>query len=315
MISRLHISFFLFLFSVSAFPQSIESRLEKSTMLIGEQVNVEVKVTVLNGDTFTPPLWSDTLHTNLEIIAEKELDTIVGQNESTYRSRLTLTCFDTGVYALPPLLTKVAGTPFLSNPHLLTVNSPEVDTTEAVRDIKDPMEVPYTFRELLEISAKYIGIAWFAFAIIALLAYFFGKSKKKTQEIIPEPEIPLDQWIEDALQALEEKSLWQNGAYKEYHIELSDITRTYLERKHSINAHELTTFDLEKVIKASSIPSDLSADLIQAMRISDLAKFAKAEPLATENDFALQALKKLIIEDQRKAEELAESRKEGDDVG
>lgn len=314
MIQRIAIALSLLFFAAQALPQSIDSRLEKSSMLIGEQVVVEVSVTVLNGDTFSRPAWSDTLHRYLEIVEESPLDTIIGSQESTYKSTITLTCFDTGVYALPPIQTAIRGNSLLSNPHLLTVDAPEVDTTAAVRDIKEPLNVPYTLEEIIEIAAKYTSIAWLALAVFAVLAYFFGKSAKHEEEIISEPEVPVDEWIDNALQALEEKALWQNGAYKNYHIALSDLTRSYLERKHKINAHELTTYDLEKVVRSGDFSTEISEKLIQAMRISDLAKFAKAEPLAAENELALEALKELVREDREKEAREAEIRKEENDV-
>jgi activator of HSP90 ATPase len=89
------------------------------------------------------------------------------------------------------------------------------------------------------------------------------------------------------LNALKEEKLWQQGAYKAYHIQLSDIIREYLENRFDIPVMESTTDEIKHLLRQKNLEKSLRDQVISALRISDLAKFAKAIPLPDENEFCM----------------------------
>jgi len=87
-----------------------------------------------------------------------------------------------------------------------------------------------------------------------------------------------------ALNKLKEEAIWKNGAFKEFHILLSEILREYLEKRYGLFAMELTTEEIIISLKTVSIDSDSKAKLKQVLFLSDMVKFAKEIPIAAENE-------------------------------
>jgi hypothetical protein len=75
---------------------------------------------------------------------------------------------------------------------------------------------------------------------------------------------------------------------KEYHSELTDIIRLYLENQLGIAAIEMTTDDILDAFGENQTKPELLQRLRQILTIADMAKFAKAQPLPAENELSLE---------------------------
>ena len=95
-----------------------------------------------------------------------------------------------------------------------------------------------------------------------------------------------------ALQKLEElkgKKLWQNDQLKEYYSNLSFIVREYIENRFQLRALELTTDEINSLVKGvSEIEKTEKEKLSELLNLADMAKFAKQKPIAVENEEALK---------------------------
>jgi hypothetical protein len=93
---------------------------------------------------------------------------------------------------------------------------------------------------------------------------------------------------EEAINHLEElrlKKLWQNDRLKEYHSELTDIIRYYIERRFEFQAMEMVSSEIMDRLEGETQVNDQVKTKLQAtLELADLVKFAKSGATAIEND-------------------------------
>lgn len=167
---------------------------------------------------------------------------------------------------------------------MLTVLDVDVDTTSAeIRDIAPIEKVPYTFWEIFRWILLGLGILALAFG-----GWWFWKkwkSGKVSEWLSNEPvdtRTPEERAL-DNLESLRQKQLWQSGRVKEYHTELTDTVRTFIEEATGIRATDMTSDETieEMESKKWTVDNSLLRDIFTT---ADLVKFAKSEPLPHEHD-------------------------------
>ena len=216
---------------------------------------------------------------------------VVGQQFDTATGLLqsTVTCFEPGDHWLH------VGDDSL----LLVVLDVDVDTTTAeIRDIAPQERVPYTFWELF----RWVLLAW-AVAAVAIVVWWLVDRKKRHGSIFVHQE-PVDtrnpyERASEALETLRESRLWQAGKVKEYHTELTDIVRRFIEETTDSRASEMTSEECVNALMCKCVSTDATNTQafkqsgIQALKgiftTADLVKFAKSEPLPHEHEASLKA--------------------------
>jgi len=160
----------------------------------------------------------------------------------------------------------------------LVVTDVAIDTaTMEPRDIMPLERVPYTFWEIFRWVLLALAIAAIAFGVWWMLTH-----RKQLQQVLGISE-PVDTRTpeERALQrldALRDSKLWQAGKVKEYHTELTDAVRLFIEETTAIRATELTSDETIDELDKWTINIDV-APLREIFATADLVKFAKSEPL------------------------------------
>jgi hypothetical protein len=292
----------LVLYSVQGKAQKAVASLDTTSIRLGEQVQLKLDVTLPKAAKVIWPVFTDTIFSPVEIIKSGRVDTIETSrnNYLQYKQYLTITSFDSGYKTIPPITFEyqipgdTSKQKVITDSLLLLVRTVEVDTTRMIKDIKAPMSAPLTLEELWPIFA---GIA-----IIGLIAGFIWyylwrkKMRKPLFPVIRKPQLPPWQTALESLNALETKKLWQNGRIKEFYTELTDVLRLYLENQHSIPAMEMISSDIiESLEKIDSLKN--SKDRIwQILQLADLVKFAKENPLPSENDMSLANARNFVME-------------------
>lgn len=167
---------------------------------------------------------------------------------------------------------------------LLVVLDVEVDTSAnaEIRDIADIERVPYTFWEVF----RWVLLA-LAVLAVGFLAWWLYTHRRKIQEVLGTAE-PVDtrtpeQRALDTLEALRNQKLWQSGKVKEYHTELTDAVRRFIEESTAIRATDMTSDETVEEIENLKLKIETSL-LEDIFRTADLVKFAKSEPLPHEHD-------------------------------
>lgn len=273
--------------------QKVEVKSDTNAILIGEQVKLDLNYELPMNQLALFPVFKDTITSYLEIVSSSPIDTIIDQDKGTQslRQQLIITSFDTGYHIIPPLpfgLMSKGDTTyqvFQSEPLLLNVFTVEVDTTKDIKPIARPMGEPYTLGEIL----PWISLA-FALGLIIFALFYFIKLKKKNKPLFKKKEKPALPAHEQALLDLEKlrlKKLWQQGLLKEYHTELIDIIRDYIEGRYGIQAVEMVSFEIIQSLKQESINQQAMEKLQSSLELADLVKFAKSGASALENDTSL----------------------------
>ncbi len=284
------------LFSPSLFSQNViaTATLDTNEILIGQQTKLTLRVDYKTDQgeiKIDFPKIDDTLIKEIEIVSKSKTERIIPDSSDMSRMALlqtfTITSFDSGYYAVPPFKFIINGDSskaIETEALLLSVNTVEIDTTIAIKDIKPPIEVPFSWKEFL--PYVYAGIATLAIlaGLIYLIIYYVQKQKKKPVLKTIIPITPAHITALEQLDKLKEEKLWQNGNVKQYHSELSDIIRQYIEKRFFVNAMEQVTDEIMQSFKTVDLSNELKIKLRQILFLSDLVKFAKEQPLPNENE-------------------------------
>lgn len=294
MMKRLLILLFMLSWgSVSA--QQVSASFSKKSILIGEQIYLTLKANAKPGSIVWPVL-KDTINQHIEI-----LDSVITINEKNQSQlkRYLITSFDSGYYAIPPFQFKIDSQLVESDPLLLEVHTVAVDTTKDIKDIKEIALVNYSTADKIKGFFEWLLDYWFVWApvlvALAIWLYWRRKNRKKPVEIAPVVVIPLHEQLLMELEVLDKKQLWQNNQTKQYYTELTDLIRTYLEKRYKVMAHEQTTVQLMSNLKSSGIKSEAQIMLKGILEMADMVKFAKAIPTPYENQGALDHAKQFAV--------------------
>jgi hypothetical protein len=283
--------------------------LDTTHILIGDQVNLNLEIKSMPRTNIVFPELKDSIG-KLEIVYVSPIDTQKIGNGYLLKRHYTLTCFDSGVFVVPSLTflyqkQNISTLSTLATDSLfLRVSTVAVDTTKDIKDIKNIVEFPRSLWDYL----PYI-VAVLLLAAIVYLAYYLIR-KRKRRELPIELRVPPHILALEALKQLDSEKLWQKGQIKEFHIRLSEIVRTYIERRFKIPALEMITSEIISALELNEIAeSQLIEKMQKSFEISDLVKFAKFVPLPDEHAFCFKTALEFI--ERTKPEEIVgETKKE-----
>jgi hypothetical protein len=216
----------------------------------------------------------------LEIKKTEDIDKKEKKKIITGR-RFTLTSYRLGEFVLDPVTIKYQkdGQPeksILTNKLYLTVKSVAGGAAqEDIRDVKTV--VPYKLR-----LGKFFGVL-LALALLGAGYFLYRALRKKKNAFQPAP-APLTAEEEALLHLTElfESDLLKRGFIKMYYLRLSEILRAYFEKRHAILAVESTTTEILRALRPLRLEAGLYQKIQYVLEASDLAKFAKWVPTASE---------------------------------
>jgi len=78
------------------------SSLDSNAIMIGDQVNYEIGITVPESIIVEWPLLIDTITSNIEIISSGKLDTAYTDVGISMKQQFVITSFDSGYFEIPP---------------------------------------------------------------------------------------------------------------------------------------------------------------------------------------------------------------------
>jgi hypothetical protein len=267
--------------------------LDSANILIGDQVKLFLEIDHPKNVEVQFPAVPDTITDLIEIISKSAVDTFELDDEKFMKQiqSYTITCFDSGSYRIPPYWFKIDADGNIdsvpSNGVSLHVYSMEIDTTQGPTDIKMPYGAPLTLKE---VTPYILGVILIG-AIIFLILYSI-KRKKNNKPIFTRPQKPKEPAHIIAIRELDRiktEKVWQKGKTKQYYSEVTDALRTYIEDRFEIRAMEQTS---DETIESFRIQKDLLneknfSNLSQILKLADLVKFAKYQPLPDDDNLSL----------------------------
>lgn len=251
--------------------QVFEALPSTDRILIGAPFLLQLDARVPAGSDFLwPQFQTDTLK-EFEILEFGTIDTTVDNGMWHITQNLQLTSFDSGYFVTPPLQLVVGSDTLFSDPVLVQVNMPEIAPDMPMYDIKDLQSAPIDWVRVLWISL---------FVLLGLLCvyliYRMRKLKNAPQKsfaiapITPPHEVALA-----ALAVLKKQALWEREAFKAHYDELTHIFREYLAKRFKIAAMELTSTELQQLMRAKGLLYGMDESIKQLLNAADMAKFAK----------------------------------------
>jgi hypothetical protein len=297
---RILTTLFIFLFFnlVSFSQDTVQLFLHPANIKIGQQAELILQYTYKADNGKVEIVWpdfNDTIIDKIEIISKGEIKKVPADenkdpNLLLQKQTYIISSYDSGYYAIPPIPVIVNGDTLLSNPILFEVHTVPVDTTKAIKNIKGIYETELDWSDYFTLFGdwmkenKYVLIAILILLVLIIIAYIYYRKTRKIVTVVPQVIIPPHTIALGQLAELENKKLWQNGFVKEYHIELTDILRSYIEKRFLIHAMEQTTDEIMSQLRLTDISEISKLTLIPVLRLADLVKFAKASPIGNEND-------------------------------
>ena len=296
------------------------ARLDSANILIGDQVKLFLEIDYPKDVNVGFANVPDTIQEKIEVLDRTPVDTIQTDNENILKQiqALTITCFDSGSYRIPPYWFKInfegQTDSVPSNGVTLNVYSMKIDTTRGPTDIKMPYDAPLTLKE---VTPYILGVILIG-AIIFLILYSI-KRKKKNQPLFSLPSKPKEPAHIIALRELDrikDEKLWQKDKVKEFYSDVTETLRKYIEDRYEIPAMEQTTDEILSGFKYRKdlLNDKLFGNLSQILSLADLVKFAKYKPLPDDNNLTLVDAYFFVngtkIEEVKKPTEIEEEKEE-----
>ena len=287
---------------------SVSAQIDSAVLKIGDQTALTFKVGQNADATVQFPFIEEKIIDLIEVIERNTPDTVdLGQNRIEITQKYTITSFQDSLYYIPPF-------PFVNNgdtiwsPSLsLGVVQPfEIDTTQnAITDIKDIYDAPIYWARIFRIIL-YILLA----VALGVLIYFLikrykakAKNETKAEEIMLRPahEVALEE-----LNRIKQEKIWQqHGRQKNFHTELTDTLRQYIDRTYEIGSMEMTTDEILQMLKVEFHDNKAClAALRQLLTLADLVKFAKWNATPDEHEQSLNNAFRFVKETMPKEEEI-----------
>jgi hypothetical protein len=300
----------------------ISSAFDSTKIFIGDQIKFIVTIDQPSNLKLSLPVFRDTLCKNIEIISGPRIDTTKGQSgRIKIIQKYLITSFDSGRYQVKPVFAENKNEGgmkrFYSDYSILEVMRVKIapqDTTAKIFDIIKPYKAPVTFGEILPwllVAALLCAIVWAAIRYLPKLR----KSEAETNVFIPSDPAHIIAFRE--LERLKSEELWQKGETKNYYTELTEILRQYLENRFRVYSLELTTAEtLEALVKTGFRKNGSYNDLKTVLTGADLVKFAKYNPVASENESHFQTSWNFVLvtkEDEIVSEPVEEKRSDKED--
>ncbi len=284
-------------------PPVVTSAIEPDTIRIGDlfTYTIEVKRDLAQAAYFPQfnPSSGEQGVADIEVVEELPVDTLSREGRRLHlRKRYRLQAFEEGTVVIGRAAVlyadkNIVDTLYGNDSLLLYIAPIEIDSlvaVEGLRPIKPQHDMPLRFGEF----AGYLGYALLGLLLLAGLLYLLlrllARMGKPVDDLFrPTPPLPPHVVAIRALESLHHRKLWQNGNFKLYYSELTDILRTYLAGRYGVGAMEMTSDEILatlRTIPTDELPQKASMDLTSILREADLVKFAKYEPAAEQNEEA-----------------------------
>lgn len=283
---------------------TVKTSLDSTLMFIGQQSKFHLEITgPANLNYVLPTFPGDTLVAGLEIIARGPIDTSeIGNGLIELKADYLVTSFDSGLYYIPPIKIQ-AGTEIIESNYLgLKIMTYDVDTVKKeFYDIKGVQQPPFVLGdylvEFLVFLLVYALILFFIWLYLRKKYNVTGIFESSTEDFLPPHVVAIME-----LDRLRTEKIWKQGKNKEYYTELTDVLRKYIERRFQINALEMTSDEILSLFRGDKSTQSVYLNLQQILRLSDLVKFAKIEPMESDNELSM--MNSYLFVNQTKLEEI-----------
>jgi hypothetical protein len=275
-------------------PVSVVASLDRREATIGDPVRYTMRITAPAGVRVVVPVYSGAIG-ELTITDFGDAPPREENGRTVITRWYTLTGFTPGEHVLPaPQVTYFVGEEekqATGNESTLTIASllEREPNASDIRDIKPVEEPPFDWRP--------VGYGAATLAVLLLLGggFYYVLNRPKRAYVAPPP--PPHEVALAALSKLRTRRYIEEGRFESFYIELSAITRRYLEDRFHVRAPEMTT---EEFLAAAGRDQRLSTQqrrlLGDFLSQADLVKFARHHPTLQDTEAAFEAARRFVEE-------------------
>lgn len=269
---------------------TVTARIDSATILIGNQTRLSFEISQQPKQLVVTPVFTDTIIGGLELVEPGKADTVDSPDgHLLITQRYTVTAFEDSLLYIPPYPFIVNGDTVWSKSLSLKVIQPyQIDTaSNQIADIKPVLNPPFNWMGFFQIVLLVLTIV----IIIVLAIYLIRKlihKKPVFANTTPEIVLPPYELAIQKLNEIKQQKLWQQNRAKEFHTELTDVLREYIEKTFGIPGLEMTSEEIISNLNHLRFESKTAySALQQILKLADLVKFAKWSPIPQENELSL----------------------------
>lgn len=264
-----------------------EAVLEKSSILIGDQINITLSIPSDAGKNILFPDISEQIIDGIELVSVSEIDT---SEDLKLQQNLLITSFEDSTFLIPGFSFIVDNDSIKTNPLQVEVKyfipeknfNKSIDSTKSIllSDIKTVIQTPLTFEEFIQRYGKISLMIVAILLIVALAVILIIRFNKNKSIFTPEkPKLPPDVIALNKLRELKEGGSPKGEQIKIFYDKLSGILREYIEERYHIPATDFITSQIISALQTLSMVKDKQTEQMQSILFSsDMVKFAKHRP-------------------------------------
>ena len=272
-----------------AAPVSATATASKSDVTLGETFTVEVKAMGPTGSAFLFP--PSATQEAFELRGLPADSAALAPGVRRYLARL----FAVGEAQLPPIPVRyrladgrtgeVATAPL---PLHVASLLPKDKSEQKLADVRPPVRLAVG-------AAFWVGLTT-AVLLLAALAWWIASRRRAVSPaaVAVVPEIEPHEEAARALAALIASGRLAAGEYRPFYIELTAISKRYLERRLGAPVLEMTTSEMLAYLRSSPPAADLASTLRDLSGAADQIKFARGRGLSEEAERHLAAVRALV---------------------
>lgn len=285
-----------------AAPATLKVSLDSAYVLMGKATPLHIELVADAASEGNLVIPSDSMCGGVEILRMLPADTSeVGSGRMQISREMLLQSFDSGMYVLKPIL-YIDGRDTVASQRLaLKVVPAMVDSLTTIHDYADVRDVKRHLVDYLPDFLADYGLWIIAVIAVGLIGYFLARKylRRDTAGVAAAapPEPPYEAALR-ALNNLKARNLCEQGREKDYYTSLTDILRTYLQRRFGINAMEMTSSQIRSMLTTHEETRPSKQYVDRVLEIADFVKFAKMRPMPEDNIMAFNSALR-FIEDTR----------------
>ncbi len=288
----------------------VNAEIDSVQIWIGQQTKLSFIYTQQTEEFVQTPIFSDKIMDEIEIVERLENDTT--QSPDGYlvvNQSYVVTSFVDSLILIPSFPFVYGQDTIFSNELSLKVIQPfEINLEDVqIADIKKVFRPKFSLWYFVKKSVPFaLGLLLLA-ALVYLIYYLIKHRKEKSVEEVNIPSIPPYELAISSLEKVKQEKLWQQGRHKEYHSELTDILRVYIEGVFDLPAMEMTSDEILAYLSdLKSEHKQAYLDLQKILYLADLVKFAKWNVGIDEHEKSLYDAFSFVNETQTTVEEEVE---------
>jgi hypothetical protein len=272
----------------------VSAAIDSTTLFIGDQTDLHLRATCEVGEQVQLPVIDEQLIPGIEVVDRTIIDTTtLNDGRVQYNQYLTLTSFEDSLFYIEPLPFVSGDDTVWSESLMLNVVQPfELDSADmAITDIKGIYRAPIWWWGFLRWVLLALGVAGIGVGGYYLITYLQSRMGKREEDAAAaEPLRPAEEVALEKLDIIREQKIWQTGQVKEYHTQLTDVVREYIDRRFEVSSAEQTSDETLRAMRPLlNDKKDLYEQLRKMLTLADLVKFAKWTTTPDENEMSLRS--------------------------